>query len=102
MQDAPTPSTIELGKILSTYFRLTPDIYAREHFQNYLEHSANSFDPDVSWSWLQMRFEQDAAEQENDWGSVPEGFNWESFEPNWIATVATELDYLSAFDIKWL
>lgn len=89
MQDTQHQSTLELGKILSTYFRLSPDRYAKEHFQNYLENSSNSFDPQVSWNWLKSRIQNDAVmiAEDKDLNSIPDGFDWADFEPDSIASV---------------
>lgn len=89
MQDTQHRSTLELGKILSTYFRLSPDRYAKEHFQNYLENSSNSFDPQVSWDWLKSRIQNDSVmiKEDKDLNSIPDGFDWADFEPDSIASV---------------
>lgn len=103
MQDTKHRSTLELGKILSTYFRLSPDRYAKEHFQNYLENSSNSFDPQVSWDWLKSRIQNDAVmiREDKDLNSIPDGFDWADFEPNSIASVLSgfgrELDDINEF-----
>ena len=103
MQDTKHRSTLELGKILSTYFRLSPDRYAKEHFQNYLENSSNSFDPQVSWNWLKLRIQDDAVmiKEDKDLNSIPDGFDWADFEPNSIASVLSgfsrELDDINEF-----
>ena len=103
MQDTKHRSTLELGKILSTYFRLSPDRYAKEHFQNYLENSSNSFDPQVSWDWLKLRIQDDAVmiKEDKDLNSIPDGFDWADFEPNSIASVLSgfsrELDDINEF-----
>jgi hypothetical protein len=83
MKNTEERSTLELGKILSNYFRLTPDKYAREHFQNHLQGSSNSFDPQVAWSWLRLRLQQDTALIKDLDGNDNEPdptFDWMDFE----------------------
>lgn len=103
MQDTKEFSVLELGKILSTYFRLSPDRYAREHFQNHLKSSSDTFNPQAVRDWLQARFRDDAVmiQEDKDLNSIPDGFNWADFEPNSIASVLSgfgrELDDINEF-----
>jgi hypothetical protein len=84
MKNTQDSSTLELGNILSNYFRLTPDKYARRHFQNYLQDSYNAFDPQVAYNWLRMRVQQDSTPVKSLNGetvqSSPIGFKWADFD----------------------
>lgn len=103
MQDTQEFSVLELGKILSTYFRLSPDRYARKHFQNHLRNSSDTFNPQVVRDWLQARLQDDKAMIQEDkvLNSVPAGFDWEDFKPNSIASILSgfrrELDDIDEF-----
>lgn len=95
MKSTQQRSTLELGKILSNYFRLTPDKYARQHFQEHLSDSSNSFDPQVSWDWLGQRVQQDSTPTKNLDGSDndtnPINFNWSDFGPELEYAIALEM-----------
>lgn len=103
MQDIQEFSVIELDKILSTYFRLSPDRYAREHFQNHLKNSSDGFNPQAVRNWLQARFQDDAVmiQENKDLNNIPPGFDWADFEPNSIASILSgfgrELDDINEF-----
>ena len=103
MQDTQEFSVLELGKILSTYFRLSPDRYAKEHFQNHLKNSSDGFNPQAVRGWLHERFRDDAVmiQENKDLNSIPDGFDWADFEPNSIASVLSgfgrEFDDINEF-----
>jgi hypothetical protein len=79
-----TVSVLDLGNILSNYFRLTPDKYTRIHYQEHLDSAVNPFDPQVSWDWIRLRVQQDSTPIKNLDSSVNDPdpvFGWDDFDP---------------------
>jgi hypothetical protein len=97
-----TISVLDLGNILSNYFRLTPDKYTRIHYQEHLDSAVNPFDPQVSWDWIRSRVQQDSTPIKNLDGSVNDldpMFNWDDFEPPAEVEPVAFSDFLESLSI---